>query len=129
MIQAMTLVRYCSSLTTIIDNLHKNSEFIRVFILRMIIERIIILHKKRSIRDGILRFLLATAAIVVATATVVATVTAAAEQENKNDYPSTAVTTKTIITHINKTSFLSFIIYYVNNFIMLQILLLTLFDF
>ncbi len=59
--------------------------------------------------------LLATAAVVssaTATATVVVVVTAAAEQEDKDDYPSTAVTTKTIITHINKTSFLSFITYY-----------------
>lgn len=58
---------------------------------------------------------LATATVVIAAATatiVVVAVTAAAEQEDEDDYPSTAVTTKTIITHINKTSFLSFITYY-----------------
>lgn len=57
---------------------------------------------------------LATAAATVIV--VAATATAAAEEdEDKDDYPSAATKT-VIVTHINKTSFLSFITYYAKLF-------------
>ena len=57
---------------------------------------------------------LATAA---ATVVVIAAATAAAEEnEDKDDYPSAAATKTIVVTHINKTSFLSFNTYYATVF-------------